>query len=187
MLRKRFAKGAFAVATAMAMVVLPQAQAFATVYGPYYLVDFNSQKCIDNPKSNPDNNVTMTIYTCLYGDNQLWRNDNTPGTNKWWIRNVASNKCLAVKNNSMDDNAPVLQFDCNLGTNEVWYYDYQNWSAYIDAPGVPSQQEARAYKIRNVRSNKCLTVKNTGTANGATLLQFDCSKAGSNIWMQGET
>jgi hypothetical protein len=187
MLRKRSVRGALAVAAALALVLLPQAQALGTVYGPYYLVQRTSSRCLDNPDSSP-NNVTMIIFSCLYGNNQMWRNDTTPGANKWWITNVASSKCLTVYGASKENNIPVIQYDCNLGANEIWYYDYQGYQVYVETPDPPpNYQLARAYKIRNANSGKCLTVKNTGTANGSTLVQFTCSSPGNNIWLQGET
>jgi ricin-type beta-trefoil lectin protein len=175
MVLKRLLQTAIGVVTLIAAVILPQTVAMAVgeVYGPYYLVDVNSGLCIDNPNSNPNNNVTMTIYNCLGGNNQKWNNE-------------TSGKCLTVQNARPDDNAAVLQFTCNSGTNERWTYQSANPDndLFVATIGGQKRITQKLFKIKNLNSGRCLTVKNASRNSGATLLQFDCTKAGSNVWAQ---
>jgi hypothetical protein len=165
----------------------PASAAVGEVYGPYLLVEESSGLCLDNPNSNPNDNVTMTIYNCLGGNNQLWYNNQRSTAPDYWTFNMTSRKCLTVKNAATTDNAPVLQFTCNDGGNERWRYNQvadDDLNYFIRFPGVTYVSDGRVFQIKNLNSDKCLTVKNRGTTNGSPLLQFDCSKPGSNRWKQ---
>lgn len=191
MLGKRLVQSSLAVAVCVAMVMLTQTSAQAQAYGPYYLIseDNNGGHCLDDPNSNTSNNTRMVIWDCLNGNNQRWYNDTQVAPNaspaQYWIKNQVSGKCLTVQNASMDDNAPVIQYTCNAGANEVWYYDYQN---YDDVSWTHSGYKyGPVYKIRNQKSQKCLTVTNNGITNGSTLVQFTCSAAGHNTFVEAPT
>jgi pectate lyase len=170
----------------VAIVMLPQASALAAAYGPYYLMDPYSGKCIDDPKSNMNNNIRMDIYTCLDAANELWWNDDMPGPGEYWIKDQVSGKCLTVLNAETTRNAPVIQYTCTYGANEVWKY-----IPYGDGTGIISMPTGlkvyRTYKIMNENSRMCLTVRDTGIDNGSLLLQYDCDTDGSNVWYQIES
>jgi hypothetical protein len=112
--------------------------------------------------------------------------------NDYWTFNAVSRKCLTVQNASSSNNAAVLQYTCNGGTNERWRYEeFQfgtdssgNRIAEGTVIGGVLYLATSYFKIVNVNSGLCLTVKDTGTDNGDTLLQYDCASAGSNEWLQ---
>ena len=186
MLARRLFRSILAVAlVAAAIVVLPQSSAQAYAWGPYHFIGRNSQKCLDNPNSSQADNTRMIIYTCGYDANQHWWNDDTPGGSYWWIRNGSSDKCLTVQNALTGNNIPVIQFSCNTGPNELWTWEDQGYGVTIrNSAGL--LLVAEVWKIRNVKSGKCLTVTNNGTANKSTLVQFDCTSPGGNEWIQDQ-
>jgi hypothetical protein len=110
--------------------------------------------------------------------------------------NAASGKCLTVQNGSASNNATVLQYSCNNGANERWTYlpvpfssvppppNMTEVSFYLINIGGKSYFSDKQFKIKNVNSGRCLTVKNASTDDGATLLQYDCNSPGSNVWAQ---
>jgi hypothetical protein len=178
MLRKRLFQTGLAVVVLAAMVVLPQTPAFAAIYGPYYLGDWSSSRCIADPNATSDN-VQMIIWNCSGNGEQRWWNDDSPGgTNRYWIKNQTSGKCLTVQNASLSDGAPIIQYPCNLGTNEIWQYNrYDNVTYVVTLNGAIHQ--AYRYKIQNVKSSLCIGVENMSTANGAKLVQSGCNTADS--------
>jgi hypothetical protein len=188
MARKRIFQTALAFVMLGVGVVLPQAQAQAIgeVYGPYYLLDMNSRKCLADPNSNTSDNTKMIIWNCLGTKDQKWYNEPPVTNNDYWTFNAASNKCLTVQNASTSDNAAVIQYTCNHGTNERWAYVKYSLGGGIIPVTVAGHHYAidAYYQIVNVKSGRCLTVKNGDIADGAALLQFDCNSPGSNTWAQ---
>jgi hypothetical protein len=182
-LRKRLFRTALAVVVLGAAVVLPQTPAFAEVYGPYYLQEMLSGRCIADPNASTGN-VTMIIWNCSGGGEQRWWNDDAPGgTNRYWIKNQTSGKCLTVQNASMSDNVPIIQYACNSGANEIWRYNrFDDLTYFVTINGV--LLSAYRYQIQNVNSGLCITVKNASMANGSTLLQYTCNSPGSNSFLE---
>ncbi len=186
MLARRLFRSILTVAlVAAAVVVLPQSSAQAETWGPYHIISRTSFKCLDDPNSSQADNTRMIIFSCGYDANQHWWNDDTPGGSYWWIRNGSSDKCLTVQGALKTNNIPVIQYTCNTGANELWTWEDQGYGVTIQN-SVGLWQFSEAYKIRNAKSGKCLTVTNNGTANKSTLVQFDCTSPGVNEWFQDQ-
>lgn len=148
----------------------------AATQGDYFIVNYNSQLCIDVP-GGTSSNVTMIQYECQYPeqDNQAW--DFTDTDNGYYeIWNLQTKKCLTVLNASIDQNAPIIQYTCNGGTNAQWKPIFQGY--WDDDAG----RSWDWYTLKNRKSGLCLTVKNESTANSATLLQFTCNGGANSIW-----
>jgi len=132
----------------------------------------------------------MIIYTCTgTAINERWNNETAVTNSDFWTFNAASGKCLTVQNASMSNNAAIIQFSCTSGANERWVYDPVTCAGgcIIENPKIINGVQYRfvhSYKIRNLNSNRCITVKNASRDSGATLLQYDCNTSGSNQWMQ---
>jgi hypothetical protein len=172
------------------MLIPTPAHAIGEVYGPYLLSD--GVNCIDNPNSSSSNNTVMIIYTCSGNSNQLWSNETAVTNSDYWISNGASGKCLTVSNPSTaGNNTPIIQYSCNSGTNERWKYEQQqpcSGSCAINNPWILNGVRYNFvgfFKIKTLLSGgRCITVKNASHTSGATLLQYDCSSPGANVWMQ---
>ncbi len=164
-------RAAVSLAVIAAGLAVLDAPAAAATRGPYYYWDIWAAKCIDVPRSNPANNVTMTIYTCRNGaTNQQWLEKDT--TNGYvQIQNVASGKCLTVLNASPNLNAAIIQYTCNGGTNAQWL-------------PVRVRAGGNYYYLKNRKSGYCIHVKNASLNSGATLLQHECknNNKGNNEW-----
>lgn len=165
-------RAAVAVVVVATGLVVLQTPAAAAKRGPYYYMPGHaSGMCMDNPKSNPNNNIVMTIYTCsrTAANQQWWEEDTATGYVQ--IRNLASGKCLTVRNRSTARNEPVIQFDCNGGTNAQWSR-IKVFDGDLDY-----------YYLKNRNSGLCLHVKNAWVGNGSPLLQHDCANNGKdNNW-----
>jgi hypothetical protein len=183
----------FIALVALGLTILTSTPALASigeVYGPYLLIDVVSGKCINNPNSSQSNNTVMIIYTCTgTASNERWDNETAVTTSDFWTFNVASGKCLTVQNASMSDNAAIIQYSCTNGANERWVYDKVTCTGgcIINNPLIINGVQYRFiafYKIENLNSGRCITVKNASRDSGATLLQYNCDTSGSNTWMQ---
>ncbi|WP_460624407.1 RICIN domain-containing protein [Kineosporia babensis] len=155
-------------------------------WGPYLLIDKASGHCIDNPNSSTGNDTTMIIYTCSGNNNQRWLNSTPVTSTDYWTYNAASGKCLTVKAGATTNNAAIIQYTCNTGTNERWKYESTTCNCVNGTITVGGRQYAFVgyFKIKNLKSGRCITVKNASRASGSPLLQYDCSSPGSNVFMQ---
>lgn len=158
------------------------ALAYPATYGPHVMVYLGAlnDKCLNNPNSSKANGTRMIIYTCVTPDvaNQDWYFGPQGGNPYYNIWNGASNKCLTVLNASTVNNAPIIQYTCTAGANEEWYPIWEGQSCGLDA------RCHDVYWVVNRNSEKCLTVTNASQANGATLLQYDCTDNGllNQLW-----
>ncbi|MBN3893891.1 MAG: ricin-type beta-trefoil lectin domain protein [Nostoc sp. NOS(2021)] len=136
-----------------------------------------SNKCLDvNGDPGTANGAPLILYDCeLSGYNS---SSGRITDQKWefirggFIRNVLSNKCLDVNGDPGTANgAPLILYDCEL-------------SGYNSSSGRITDQRWEyigAGFIRNVLSNKCIDVSgDPGTANGASLILYDCELSGYN-------
>jgi ricin-type beta-trefoil lectin protein len=152
------------VLAATLVAVRSPAVAAPAARGPYIIVGFDSQKCLDDPNYSLKNHKNMIIWDCTGRSNQLWDFVDTAGPYDN-IRVRSSGKCLTVRNARITDNEPVIQYDCNTGDNEEWEPRFV---------GKDHETGWDYYNLVNRQSEMCLTVKNASTVNGAKLLQFTC-------------
>ena len=175
--RKRLTYAIAGIVATAAAVTIPQSPAAAA--GLSAIVGLQSDKCIDVPGDNVNDNVQMHIWWCISDtlggtkSNQEWAFQATTSDTRLNIRNSFSRKCLTVLNASMADNAPVIQFTCKPEANEEWQTEYR------------LRRDGRDYyRLKNRKSGKCLTVQNASVAAGAKLLQFTCNNinGGNQLW-----
>ena len=188
MVRKNILRRLIAFVAIGVMAIAPQTPAVAAgpVYGPYILatVGFGLPYCLDNPMST-NNHTTMTISECHGGINQQWRNEDL-GSAGYWTFSAYSGKCLTVLNALKTNNAAIIQYTCNDGANERWVYDRvpSNTRITLWTTGGREYTTDKIFKIKNVNSSRCITVKNADLFGGNTLLQYDCSSPALNNWAQ---
>lgn len=180
---RNLVKAIFSASLVSTATLVTQPQANAVSQGPYYIVGHQSRKCVDLPRSNP-NNVVIDIYTCYRGvANLRWYFDDVTGTNYKRIRSLSSNKCLTVLNASKQEYAKVIQYPCVGGANAEWlpervFPPLLSLSSVINGPSNPDW-----YRLRNRNSNMCLTVLNASTSNNAPLMQYPCGGSRNNfVW-----
>jgi hypothetical protein len=136
----------------------------------------NHGVCLNNPRSSPDNNTQMIIYTCQSTSqlNELW--SFVPSVNflsGYWLENIASNKCLTTKNAATTANTVVLQFTCNDNGNEVWkptlaQRDVDNHDYYVLSP--------------ENAGDKCLAPLNSSTTSGTKMVIQQCTYSYAQQW-----
>lgn len=194
MFRKRFHLIAVALA-ALGLGLSPsmpaQAASIGEVYGPYLYIDAGSSNlCINDPGSSTGN-VTMIVYTCQgTASNERWDNETPVTTSDFWTFNEHSRKCPTVLNASKTLNAPIIQYSCNSGLNERWAYDKITCSGTCAWPGPKTfggvtYNLVAEYRIRNLNSGLCITIKNSTHTSSQPLLQWTCGAAGSaDVWEQ---
>jgi hypothetical protein len=94
-----------------------------------------------------------------------------------------------VQNASTTNNAPIIQYSCNNGANERWVYQRYTCSGgcAVNNPWIVNGVRynfVNFFKIKRLNSSLCITVKNASHSSGATLLQYNCSSPGANVWLQ---
>ena len=83
-----------------------------------------------------------------------------------------SRSCLAVAGGRQDNGAPLVQFACDQGKTNEWFglvpLSDGHYAILTTAPGTAFKSFGVTY------GNKCLSVDGWSTANGASVLQWDC-------------
>ena len=186
MLRKCFIRVGLAVVMACVTLVAQQSPAAAAPVKPLDINDPGAQwieghqsgKCINDPNNSLVDGTQMIIYHCKgfsNTSNEDWNFqvvDLVGSTYYYWIWNSESRKCLTVQGASTLDNAPIIQYTCNTGSNEEWSIPLN----FTDGGG----QNWRLIRARN--SNKCVTVQNLSSLDGAKLLQYTCNSGDNQNW-----
>lgn len=175
MIYRALLRAVVSLAVLAAGLVVLQAPAAAAVRGPLRYEARHALKCLDNPGSSPNNNVSIIIFQCQAPTqaNQLWTEEDT-GSGYVQIRNKSSNKCLTVRNASTTKGEAIIQYTCNGGSNARWK----------PIRVIDNQTSVDWYYLKNLNSGWCLHVKNASTANSTTLVQHDCADNGkdNNLW-----
>ena len=128
----------------------------------------------------------MTISHCHGDSNQLWTNEKRDSYSYWTFSRYGG-KCLTVRNASRLDSEAIIQYTCNDGANERWLYlpYYSAGATYtLTLPNGRKYTSKNVFQIQNVNSSRCITVKNASHFSGNTLLQYNCSSPGLNVWVQ---
>ncbi|MGV0103611.1 RICIN domain-containing protein [Nostoc sp. DSM 114160] len=179
---RNLVKAIFSASLVSTATLVAQPQTNAVTQGPFYIVGYQSKKCVDLPRSNPAN-VIIDIYTCYRGkDNLRWYFDDTTGNYKR-IRSLSSNKCLTVLNASKKEYARVIQYPCVGGANAEWLPQKvspprRDLQSVVNGPPNPDW-----YQLRNRNSGMCLTVLNARTSNNTQLMQYPCKGSQNNfVW-----
>ncbi|MEH1830844.1 MAG: RICIN domain-containing protein [Nostoc sp.] len=184
---RNLVKAIFSASLVSTATLVAQPQTNAVTQGPFYIVGYQSKKCVDLPRSNP-NNVVIDIYTCYRGlANLRWSFDDTIGNYKR-IRSLSSDKCLTVLNASKEKYARVIQYRCGRGgsadgANAEWLPEKVSpprlsLQSVLNGPPNPDW-----YQLRNRNSKMCLTVLNARTSNNTQLMQYPCGGSQNNfVW-----
>jgi hypothetical protein len=135
------------------------------VFGNNYTVRFKaSGKCLDaaGGTTATGDGVLSQLYDC-HGDANQRLSLQALSAGVYRLRYKHSNKCIDVQNASTSDNALVEQRTCSTARNS------QKLTLSTLSGTVPYTR-----LLRFQHSNKCLLVKNQGTANSTSIVQGPC-------------
>jgi Ricin-type beta-trefoil lectin domain/Putative amidase domain len=117
----------------------------------------HSNKCIDHPWG-ATSGVALYTYSCHYQGNQLWY-VSPLSIGGYSIKSYdLGNVCLSNNGNGANM-AAISQITCANASTQAW--------------DITVSQLSR-FQIRNRYSGRCLDVYGSGTADGTTLIQYDC-------------
>ena len=91
-----------------------------------------------------------------------------PVTEDIMLTNAKTGKCLTIAGGTLSDNGvPAVQYDCDDDPSRRWRLS--------DAGG-------NSYRIKNVKTGKCLAVEGDSDQNNVRTIQFDCDDQASRVW-----
>lgn len=161
---------------AAGVVIVGSPSANATSSGVWWLMNQNSQKCVNIQGASTDDGANAIQWDCKPNtDNETFRFTYNSSGDYWTIKNTNSGKCLDVQGASTSNGAQVIQWTCNGHANQAWQPIY-----------VDTVNKFDYYEYANLNSSKCLNVQQASTANGASIIQYTCSVATNNLWAQVE-
>jgi hypothetical protein len=135
----------------------------------------SSGKCMDDPGGSTVRGTQLQQWTC----NSNYDNPNQhfglvlAGLNKYWFKNVTNGQCLTVSGGSTSNGAAIVQWPCG-------YYQDQYFAIIYHRPGT---YPLLAYQYESYISGRCLNVSGYSGANGARIIQWDCSGAPDNEYL----
>jgi hypothetical protein len=133
----------------------------------------HSSKCLDVAYFSMVNGGDILQSYCSGGDNQKWRL--WSGASSFRLLQAKHSGLFAdVVNSSHDHAADVIQWSYNGASNSQWWQMVRANPNEVTA--VPY------YKIVNVNSQKCLDVAYSSQANGANVLQANCTGTDNQLW-----
>ncbi|GAA3272820.1 RICIN domain-containing protein [Dactylosporangium vinaceum] len=182
------------VAFAATMVSAPTpAHAVGEIYGPYYLMNFNTAftahpQCLADPGSSTANNVHQILYACGNVD-QLFFNETAVTNSDYWTYNLASGKCLVPYGGSSSSGAWIVQYTCNSAASARWVYKKVDPGFIGACPRHPdtgaSYCEYQVFEIQNKSgSQQCIATQNGVFTQGTGVVQYPCNADTTNWWVQ---
>jgi ricin-type beta-trefoil lectin protein len=109
--------------------------------------------------------ITQTWPCSISNSMQYWSPASVPGANGFHIVNWGTGKCLDDTDGSTADWTPVQQWTCNnTSTSMLW-----KWG-----PGGNAGYPGQGAMLINVRSGKCLDVRNGSDAPGTLIQIYRC-------------
>ncbi|MFI5916332.1 RICIN domain-containing protein [Dactylosporangium sp. NPDC051541] len=173
------------------VTVLPQApaQAAGNVYGPYFLMNWNSvtgaAQCLADPGASTGNNVQQILWNCG-SSGQKFSNETAVTNTDYWTFNYANGKCLAPQFSSYG--AAIVQTGCTTATTGRWAYDKVRDSSNPICVTFPSTGVQHcttlAFRIRNLNSGMCIASQLDQVTAGTKLVQYYCDDRYTNVWLQ---
>src|ERR1700680_725621 len=139
-----------------------------------YLVNYNSNRCIEVPGYSTTAGTQLDQWNCSGGTNQLWRPYHNAQGN-YVFQNEYSRQCINVRGYSTSNGAAIQQGPCEPATasaNEVYYPNLF----------IGNINGRSWYSWAGLQSNKCLNVAGASHANGAKIIQWDCIPTASDEW-----
>jgi len=129
----------------------------------------HSQKCVDLPDGNLNDNVTINQFQCDGSPQQVFTVV-VAANNYYNIISGRSGKCLNVWNGAMADNTPVTQSQCDLSPQQGF--------SLVAVGGD-------YYYIVASHSGKCLNVPNSTLDDNVGLTQSQCNRSQAQMfWFQ---
>lgn len=134
----------------------------------YRIQPVHSGKCLDVPGGSTANSVALDQYDCV--DTAGWEQFRFTqvGAAPYFYLNTDAGKCVDDRGSSLLDNAAAIQFTCDASgipqPNQQFRLDY-----------IAGSGQDTVVAIRNVHSDKCLTVSGASTANNAAIVQTTCA------------
>jgi hypothetical protein len=133
----------------------------------FSLIAQHTGKCIDSSQANPNWGTPVVQANCHMGSSEIWKF--IPAPNGYMISSADGSQCLDVSGASRLNGAPIKFSRCMPAqTNQLW-----------TAKAFPGG----LFQLMSVNSQKCASIINASTDDGASLQQDDCSKAANALFM----
>ncbi|MEU4480172.1 RICIN domain-containing protein [Micromonospora sp. NPDC023966] len=134
----------------------------------YRLQPVHSGKCVDVPGGSTANGTALDQYDCVATATWEQFRVTRVGASPYFRLGTDAGKCVDDKSWSLLDNAAAVQWTCDSDglpqPNQQFRLDY-----------VSGRDLDTVVTIRNVHSDKCLTVSGASTANNAAVVQTSCA------------
>lgn len=146
---------------------LPESLQAAEVWGPYAIVNVNSNKCMNVRDASLANLAEVVQYVCSSTlTNDIWWLVDSGANGYYYLVNDYSAKCLNAKGGSTANLVPLIQYSCGSTLpNDLWTYTDD-------------------FYIKNLHSQKCANAKGGSTANLVPIIQFTCgSTLPNDMWV----
>lgn len=140
--------------------------------GRFEIISRSSGLCMDVPGGSSANNVQLQQYACTGVTNEKWNVEPSPLA--YWNGIMArhSGKCLDVPDASAAAGTVLQQYTCFTGAaNERWSFEPEG---FING--------THYFRIRNRKSQLCITIPGGGTAEGLDAVQANCSGIEAQRW-----
>jgi hypothetical protein len=152
------------------------APASASPAGPH-LQFAHSGKCATDPRLSTTIGQRLDQFSCVSPSqtNQQWILHPIPGhASTYLVQNAYSAQCMGIEGRSTAAGAAVIQTPCTYADSSLWFKQ------------IPSGRTTPYYYflLQNAHSLMCVNVYGASTANGASLIQWPCSKTANNEQMR---
>lgn len=137
--------------------------------------NLNSQRCIGVDRASTSSGAYIKQFRCDGSDNQEWLLNSLDGDH-YTIQNKKSGMCMGVDHASTNPNADIRQFPCDSSLNQIWILLQIGTTC---ATGDDTNQ----WCIINEKSELCVGVNHSSTADGAQLKQFPCDGRLNQFWI----
>ena len=144
-----------------------------------FIVSNHSQRCLDVEGVSTTSGSNLQQWDCHGGSNQQFVVEKLPQTIGWVrIRAQHSGLCLSAKDGSNEkkqgDGTQLIQETCNNNSHR------QHWGREASQVSGSSPNYRFISRIKNLGGqDRCFSIANNGTENGAKILVSSCKTAGA--------
>ena len=175
--KHRLMAGLLTITAGAAILVGTPTPAHAVTYGPYWIMTYASQRCLDADVGTIGGNGTkIQLWDCTpFATNQEWYLDYLGGGH-WLIKNGRSGRCLDADAGTIGRNGTKVQlWDCTDAANQFGHALNQVWYQYV------ANGQSYLVNVDPRGSRRCLDA-DMGTigSNGTKIQLWDCTPGAAN-------